>query len=216
MFRTVVGLFLVMGLLFALGCSGSPTAPATDAEKYFAGVSPVLTGVVGDFKFTGNDGSLETGKLVADGQGNVQMVSDRASSVYNGWWFKISVEYVAPRFYSSAGLPVYYLGDTFTYKLHIDYKRGLPLNWYPILYAEVAAEQRYWPSLAPLPGNWREVWDPVNIPPHAQDFVLEDTYYIAPGAVAGNDCTVAKIDLQLLCGWFEFCLAHGVAGLWEP
>ena len=216
MFRSIVGLFLVMGLLFALGCSGSPTAPNTDAGKFFAGVSPKLTGVVGDYKYTGNDGSVETGKVVADGQGNFQLVPERASSVYSNAWFKVDVEYLNPRYYSGAGLPVYYIGDTMNFKLHIDYKRGLPLDMYPILYAEVTTEQRYYPSLAPLPGSWVQTWNPVNIPPHATDFILNGSYYIPPGASPGNDCTIVDIDLQLLGGWIEFGLAYGLAGLWEP
>ena len=217
MLRSILITIVLAGLMAAIGCSGGPTAPSQskDIEAFFNGVSPVLTGVVGEYTFTGNDGSLESGKLIANGDGKIMLSPDRGSSVYNNAWFTIGVEYVNPRYYSPAGLPVYYLGDTFTYKLNLDYKQGLPLNWWPILYSRVTAEQRYWPNMQPLPGAYQEVWDPCLIPAYG-DIQLVDTFTIVSGTIPGNDATVCKVDVKVLCGFFQFTVANGVCGLWDP
>jgi hypothetical protein len=102
-----------------------------------------------------------------------------------------------------------------SYCVHLDYKKCLPLNLYPLLYASAAAEQRYWPSLAPLPGAFREEWNPLEIEP-CGEVVLCDTYYIPPGTIPGNDATVVSVDLEFLCGWFSFNIHHSVCGLWDP
>jgi len=148
----ILGVVLLLaGIVISLGCSGSPVAPEKDMEAFFAGVSPTMTGVIGDYTFTGKDGTIETGKLVADETGIIT-VPDRAGACYCSTWFDCSIDYYDYRYFSDAGLPVYYLGDTMRYCVNLDYKKCLPLNWYPLLYACASTEQRYWPSLAPLPG----------------------------------------------------------------
>ena len=208
---------LTIGLiLMAVGCSNPATPDSNaDLEAFFAGVNPSTTGIIGDYTFTSNDGSIETGTLIADENGTVTLVSDRGASVYSNWWFDVDVEYINPRGYTGMGLPYYYLGDTFTYKIMVDYKRGLPLNVYPILYGKLTAEQRYYPGMGLLPGASTEVWDPFLIAPFGYVEVF-DTFKIVSGTVPGNDCTVCKIDLQFMFGWFQFRLAQGVCGLWDP
>ena len=203
-------------MLMVVGC-GNPATPDSNAdlEAFFAGVSPTATGIIGDYTFTSNDGSIETGTLIADENGTVTLVSDRGASVYSNWWFDVDVEYLNPRGYTGMGLPYYYLGDTFTYKIMVDYKRGLPLNVYPILYGKLTAEQRYYPGMGLLPGDSTEVWDPFLIAPFGYVEVF-DTFKIVSGTVPGNDCTVCKIDLQFWFGCFQFRLAQGVCGLWDP
>jgi hypothetical protein len=217
MLRSILFTIVLAGLMVALGCGGNPTAPSgnKDIEAFFNGVSPVLTGVVGDYTFTGNDGSMESGKLIANADGKITLTPDRGSSVYSNSWFTIDVEYVNPRYYSGSGLPVYYLGDTFTYKVNLDYKQGLPLNLFPIIYSKVTAEQRYWPTLTPLPGAYQEIWDPCLIPAYG-DIQLVDTFTIVSGTVPGNDATVCKVDVKVLGGIFQFNVANGVCGLWDP
>jgi len=211
----ILGVVLLLaGIVISLGCSGSPVAPEKDMEAFFAGVSPTMTGVIGDYTFTGKDGTIETGKLVADETGIIT-VPDRAGACYCSTWFDCSIDYYDYRYFSDAGLPVYYLGDTMRYCVNLDYKKCLPLNWYPLLYACASTEQRYWPSLAPLPGAFREEWCPLEIEP-CGEVQLCDTYYIPPGAIPGNDCTVVSVELEFLCGWFEFNIHKSVCGLWDP
>lgn len=214
--RSILVTLLITGLILSFGCSGSPVAPqeTKDMEAFFSGVSPKLTGVVGEYTFKGNDGTVETGKIVADENG-LTLVPDRGVSAYSNLWFDVDCAYLNPRYYSQAGLPVYFIGDCIQYRLTIDYKRGLPLNLYPILYSKVTAEQRYWPTLNPLPGAWQEIWNPVEIAPYGQ-LILNDTYCIPPSTIPGNDATVIKIDLQFWFGMWEFTLAHGICGLWDP
>ena len=215
--RINLAAILLISLLFAFGCGGNPTTPVADndLEAFFANVNPEISGIIGSYTFTGTDGSYETGMLVAGPDGEVQLVSDRGASVYSNWWFDVDVEYMNPRGYTGMGLPYYYLGDTFTYKVKVDYKRGLPLNLYPILYGKLTAEQRYYPGMQLLPGASTEVWDPFLIAPHGYVEVL-DTFKIVSGTIPGNDCTVCKIDLQFMFGMFQFQLAHGICGLWDP
>ena len=212
---SAVALFVV---LFALGCS-NPTTPNAnnDIESFFAGVSPTPTGVVGDYTFTYDDGSIETGSIIRSEDGQILMQSDRGASVYSNFWFDILVEYDPDdvRGYTGMGLPYYYLGDTFTYYVNIDYKRDLPLNVFPLLYSVLTAEQRYWPSLGLLPGDSVEVWDPFLIAPQG-DLTVEDDFTIVWGTIPGNDVTWVSIDLQFLFGLFQFNMAAGGAGFWDP
>jgi hypothetical protein len=212
--RCMLLAILIAGLLFSLGCS-SVTTPDRTPDQFFGDQSPVLTGFVGDYSFTGNDGTIETGKLLADGTGKITLVPDRAASVFSNWWFDIDVEYLNPRGYTGMGLPYYYLGDTMQYKVKVDYKRGFNLDQYPLVYSILTATQRYYPSMAVLPGASTEVWDPLGLPPYAYVELL-DGYYIPPATIPGNDCTTVNIKLEFLFGWCEFTLACGVAGLWDP
>jgi hypothetical protein len=212
---TVFALFVA---LFALGCS-NPATPIDNSqiEGFFAGVSPNPTGVIGDYTFTANDGSIETGALVRGDDGQITMQSDRGASVYSNFWFDILVEYDPSdvRYYTGMGLPVYYLGDTFTYYINIDYKRGLPLNIPGFLTTTLTSQQRYWPGGGLLPGASTEVWDPFYIAPY-ENLVVPDDYYIVPGTIPGNDATWVAIDLQFLGGFFHFNMAAGAMGFWDP
>lgn len=209
-------LLVACGIFFLAGCNSGPTTANVTPDDVFGDQGPVLSGVIGEYTFTGNDGYFEAGKLVSDHEGNITMVSDdRSASVYTNWWFAIWVEYLNPRGYTNMGLPYYYLGDTFYYDLWIDYKRGIPMNWYPLLYSKLTTEQRYYPSMALMPGDSVEVWDPFEIAPFELKKVT-DSYYIPKGAVPGNNATWVKIDMQFFFGCFEFCLAQGVCGLWDP
>lgn len=215
--RIYLTAIMLLGLLVTFGCGGNPTSPDdnSDIEAFFANVSPEITGVIGDYTFTGTDGSLETGQLVTGPNGEVQLVPDRGASVYSNAWFDIDVEYLNPRGYTGLGLPYYYLGDTFDYTIKIDYKRGLPLDMYPFLYGKLTAEQRYYPGMALLPGNSTEVWNPFEIAPNGYVEVT-DSFTIVPGTVPGNDCTVCEIDLMFRFGMFQFRLIKGICGYWDP
>ncbi len=216
MFKHIVTALVISGMLFAFGCSNPATPDAnSDLEAFFAGASPTLTGVIGDYTFTANDGSVETGTLVADENGNITLVSERGASVCYNYWFNIDVEYLNPRGYTGLGLPYYYLGDTFTYKVKVDYKRCIPLNAWPIIYAKLTAEQRYFPGMGLLPGASTEIWDPFLIPPKGY-VEVSDTFKIVPGTVPGNDCTVVQVDMQLIFGCFQFTMIRGICGLWDP
>ena len=217
MLKKVLAAIMLIGLMSTFGCGGNPTTPANDIEGFFAGVSPTLTGVVGDYTFTYDDGSVETGQLVRSEDGQLQMVSDRGASVYSNFWFDILVQYdpADVRYYTGMGLPVYYLGDTFDYDISIDYKRDLPLNIYPLLYSVLKSEQRYWPSLGLLPGASVEVWNPFLIEPQG-DYLVPDDFTIVWGTIPGNDVTWVSIDLQFLGGLFQFNMAAGVCGFWDP
>lgn len=219
--RNKIPFFLISVLLFlflmVIGCSTvTPVVPDEQQEinAFFAGVSPVPTGTVGTYKFTGNDGSVETGTLVAK-DGKIFLQSDRGLSVYPNRWCTINIEYVNPRYYSPAGLPVYYIGDTFTYKVNLDCKWDLPLDLWPILYAKVTTEQCYWPTLIPLPGVYRKVWGPCLIPPYG-DIQLVDTFTIVSYTSPGNSATVCLVVIKVLRGTFQLRVAYGVCGLWDP
>lgn len=213
--RIITMLVFLAGILLSFGCSGNPTSPEKDIESFFAGVSPNIIGVVGNYTYTGKDGTIETGKLVADENGMITTVPDRAGACKCSMWFDCQITYYDYRYFSAAGLPVYFLGDTMRYCVHLDYKKCLPLNLYPLLYACASTEQRYWPSLAPLPGAFREEWCPLEIAP-CGEVDLWDTYYIPPGAIPGNDCTVVSVELEFLCGWFEFNIHKSICGFWDP
>ena len=216
MLRHLISALVIGGMLLVLGC-GNPATPDnnSDLEAFFAGVNPTLTGVVGDYTFTGKDGTIETGQLIADENGVITIVPDRGASVLTNAWFTVSVDYLNPRGYTGTGLPYYYIGDTFTYKMNITYHRGLPLGIWPILYAKLTAEQRYYPGGGLLPGGSVEIWDPFLIDPWGYAEVYDD-FTIVWGTIPGNDATHVKIDLEFLFGWFEFNLAYGIAGLWDP
>jgi hypothetical protein len=164
--------------LFTLGC-GNPATPAnnSDVEGFFAGVSPNPTGVIGDYTFTANDGSIETGNLVRGEDGQLSMQSDRDASVYSNFWFDILVNYdpADVRYYTGMGLPVYYFGDTFDYEIDITYKRALPLNLPGFLSATLTSEQRYWPGGGLLPGASTQVWNPFYIAPF-EHVVVPDNF----------------------------------------
>ena len=216
MFKHIITVLVISGMLFAFGCS-SPATPDTnsDLESFSAGVSPTLTGVIGDYTFTANDGSIETGTLVADEDGKITLVSERGASVYSNWWFIIDVEYHDERGFTGMGLPYYYINDTMPYTVKVDYKRGLPLDAWPIIYGKLTAEQRYFPGMGLLPGASTEVWDPFLIP--ANGYVeVNDDYYIPSGTIPGNDCTVVQVDMQLICGLFQFTMIRGICAYWDP
>ena len=215
--RNLLATLMLIGIMTAFGCGGNPTSPASDAdvEAFFAGVSPTLTGIVGDYTFTGKDGSLSSGKLVADENGTITLVPDRGTSVFSNAWFTIDVDYLNPRGYTGTGLPYYYVGDNFTYVINIDYLRGLTLNAWPLLYSKLTAEQRYYPGGALLPGGSVEVWDPFLIDPY-QSLQVYDDFTIVSGTVTGNDATWCSVELEFLFGWFEFNLAYGICGMWDP
>ena len=210
--------FVVLGMIAVLGCSG-PTTPNSDKdiEAFFAGVSPILTGEVGTYKFIGNDGSIETGILIANEAGEISMVSERGSSVFENFWFIIGIDYLNPRGWTGMGLPYYFLGDTFTYKVNVDYKRRIPLNWGPFLHAALRAEQRYYPGGGLLPPGESavDVWDPLYLAPY-ENVTLTETFTIIGGTVPGNDATWVKIDAHIFFGWIQWRLAYGICGLWDP
>ena len=206
---------VVIGMIAAFGCS-SPTSPTSDKdlEAFFAGVSPIPTGEVGSYKIIFNDGSVETGILIASETGDISMSSERGSSVYENATFKVSVDYLAPQGYTGMGLPYYYLGDTFTYKVDVDYKKWLPLN-FDWLHAAFTAEQRYWPGGGLLPGAPTEVWDPLLIPSFGS-VELTDTFTIVAGTIPGNDATWCIIDGHFLWGMITWEMAGGICGFWDP
>lgn len=206
---------MLIGILAAFGCSGNPTSPANDVDQFFGDQGPVLTGLVGDYTFKGNDGSIETGKLYSDGSGRITLIPDRGASVYSNEWFDIDVEYLNPRGFTGMGLPYYYIGDTMQYKIKVTYKKGFNLDQYPLLWTALTAVQRYYPSMVELPGDSTELWDPLGLPPYAY-VELTDSYYIPPGTVPGNDCTTVNIQFMCMIGECNFSLAYGVCGLWDP
>lgn len=212
--KTLLAIMLV-GILAAFGCSGNPTSPANDVDQFFGTQGPQLTGIVGDYTYTGKDGSFESGKLTADENGRISLVPDRGASVFSNYWFDIDIEYLSPRGYTAMGLPYYYLGDTFTYKIAVDYKRGFNLAQYPLIYAKLTSSQRYYPSMALLPGQSIEVWNPFLLSPY-ENVDVYDTFTIVSGTVPGNDATVIQIDMEFFYGVFQFNLAQGVCGLWDP
>ena len=220
MLKKVLAAVMLIGLLSALGCGGNPTSPAdnNDIESFFANVGPIPMGVVGDYTFTANDGSIETGLLVRGEDGQVTMQTDRGASIYSNYWFDILVEYdpADVRYYTSMGLPVYYLGDTFNYSIDITYKRELPLDVPGFLYTIMVAEQRYWPSGGLLPGLSTEVWDPFYLSPF-EHVVVADDFTITPGTTPGNDATWVTIDMYLACCGGLVCnMAAGAMGFWDP
>jgi hypothetical protein len=219
MLKKVLAAVMFIGLLTALGCGSNPTTPAdnNDIEGFFANVNPVPTGIVGDYTFTGNDGSIETGQVVRDETGNIQLVADRGASIYSNFWFDILVNYdpADVRYYTSMGLPVYYFGDTFDYTIDITYKRALPLNLPGFLSTTLTSEQRYWPGGGLLPGASTQVWNPFYIAPF-EHVVVPDSFTIVPGTIPGNDATWVSIDLYFLSGIFQFNMAAGAMGFWDP
>jgi hypothetical protein len=218
MLKKVLAAVMLIGLLSVLGCGGNATTPANnDIEGFFANVSPIPTGIVGNYTYTGDDGSIETGQIVRDGTGNIQLVADRGASIYSNFWFDILVEYdpADVRYYTGLGLPVYYLGDTFTYYINIDYKRNLPLNLPNFLYTKLTSQQRYWPGGGVLPGASTEVWFPFYIAPN-ESLVVTDDFTIVSGTIPGNDATWISIDLYFLNGIFQFNMAAGACGFWDP
>ena len=214
MIQRILSVVFIAGLLMAFGCS-NPAAPEQTADEFFGTQGPYLTGVIGNYTFTWNDGTIETGQLVGDEEGRVTAVPDRGASVFSNYWFDVDVEYLNPRGYTGMGLPYYYVGDTFTYKLMIDYKRGLPLDLYPLLYSVLKTEQRYWPSMALLPGDSIEIWDPFLLAPYEYREVYDD-FTIVSGTIPGNDATVIDITLWFFCGNCTCQIAYGVCGLWDP
>ena len=48
------------------------------------------------------------------------------------------------------------------------------------------------------------------------DLTVEDDFTIVWGTIPGNDVTWVSIDLQFLFGLFQFNMAAGGAGFWDP
>ena len=202
-------------LLLVTSCSKIPNPIGSDnLPDSQVNIPPSGIEYVGDYKFYGKDGSLETGKLIKDNEGHIKLLSDRRASSFSNWWFDISVNYINPRYYLPDGIPVYYLGDEAKYQIALDYKRGLPLNLYPILYAKMVTNQRYYPSMLPLPGQWMKTYDPLLIAPY-EYIEINDSFNIIPGIQPGFDVTLINIMVEVIEGRFEFLIASGIGGIWE-
>jgi len=213
--KYMFSIIVLMLLLLVTSCSkisnplGSDNPPDSQTS-----ISPSGIEYVGDYTFYGKDGSLETGKLIKDDKGHIKLLPDRSASSYSNWWFDISVNYLNPRYYTPDGIPVYYLGDEAKYQIALDYKRGFPLNLYPILYAKMQTDQVYYPSLVHLPGQSIKIYDPLLIAPYGY-VEINDSYNIPPGMIPGSHATLVSVMIEVLEGRFEFLIASGVGGMWD-
>jgi hypothetical protein len=213
----IVFLMAVCFLLFGLGCSNAPTSP--DYGQQLAEV-PSLTGIVGTYTFTANDGSVETGSIIRGEDGSLSMSSDREASVIANAWFNIDIEYLNPRSWWQGKYPVYRRGDTIQYRLDIQYNRQVPLNLYPLLYSKLTTEQRHFNIVngtpaGLLPGDSVEVWDPFEVAPMGFVQVFDD-YLIPADAYFSWGCTTVGIDMQFLGGLFQMNMITGLLGIWDP
>ncbi|MBU1023063.1 hypothetical protein KKB99_02145 [bacterium] len=217
MLRSISLVIMILGIIFSLGCSGSPATPGQNDEldKLLGGVElPSPTGVVGSYTFTANDGSIETGQVTRAEDGTLTFMTERGASAYNLSWFNASVEFLNPRGYWN-GYAVWYTGDTVEYEVYLDYNRGLPLNNYPILYAKMTTEQRFYPSGVLLPGDSVEVWDPLEIAPYSNN-VIYDEYYIPTNCPHGWGSTICIINIAFMYGVLDFEIQYLVMGVWDP
>jgi len=136
--RSMCSLIIVCGLLVVLSaCSHQDSITAPVGRS----LGPQI---IGEYKFTGNDGLVETGILISD-DGHISMVSNRdnrESSVYANWIFSFQFEYIDPPGWINFGgqdFPMYSRGDFMEYGINIDYNGKLPLNLWPLLYAQLSA-----------------------------------------------------------------------------
>lgn len=214
----VVFLMAVCFLLFGFGCSNAPTSP--DYSQPLLGEAPSLTGVVGTYSFTSNDGSIETGTMIRSEDGSLTMASDRGASVLNNTWFDINLTYLNHHGLYQGQWPIYHCGDTIQYRMDIQYNRRIPLNLYPLLYSKLVTEQRYFNfggfvPLGLLPGDAVEVWDPFEMAPLSYVEVY-DEYWIPDYLSFNWGCTTISIDMQFLGGLFQMNMITGLLGVWDP
>lgn len=214
--KTVYQFGCLMILLIIVGCSGSPVEPAFDDQVLAAlGDPPSLTGVVGNYTYTGNDGSVDSGLIVRDDEGDLSLISDRGASVLASGWFGVDVKYLNPVGWYQGKYAIFRRGMTMQYELTVHYNRNIPLDMYPILYSKFTCEQRYWPSKALLPGESVEVWNPFLIDTFSHT-ELYDEYYIPLDCYFSWGCTTAHIYVFAMQGWYEFALASSICGVWDP
>ena len=215
MMRYLLIVTIISGLLIGLGCN-SPTAPggSKDIESYL-GPPPTLSGMVGTYTWTGNDGISQTGNVFKDDQGNLTFVPDRSSSVTKVPVFVLSLEYLNHRGLYQGQWPIYRRGDTIIFDLNIDYNSSLPLNIYPVLYAKLTTITRYYPSMIPLPGGSTQIWDPLEIAPNSS-IVVQGTYAIPWDCYFSWGCTTSDIEINFMAGLLEFEIIHEVLGIFDP
>ncbi|MBU1022703.1 hypothetical protein KKB99_00355 [bacterium] len=216
MIRYLLIVVLISGLLIGLGCSSSPTIPEgnNDLESVL-GAPPALSGVIGSYTWTGNDGISQTGDVIKDEQGNLIFVADRGSAVTSVPWFNLNLDYRNHRGLYQGKYPIYRRGDTIVFDLHIDYNCSLPLDTYPVLYSKLTAVTRFYPSMVPLPGDSTQIWDPLEIAPNSS-IIITGEYTIPLDCYFGWGCTTSDIELIYMSGTLEFNIRYDVLGIFDP
>jgi hypothetical protein len=168
---------------------------------------------VGYYKFTGKDGSIETGKLYEDNEGHIRLLPDRSAFSFPDNCFDVDFTYLNPQYYSQNGLPVYYLGDDLRYSVFLDFAQFIPPDWYPIIDASMRVEQQTWPSGSQLPGASTQEWNPLLIPPSGEIEVLGN-YLIPPGLLRGSYFSGVYIMIEVIEGRFEFNFGWEIGSAW--
>ena len=237
MLKKVLVFAAIAVLLFSVSCGSNPTTPDKgnqSMESYLNSFD--LNGpVVGEFTYTDFDGNvLAAGKLGRNDDGSAYLIESRGADcdldvtclnfiiclvTYNNPAGTIPTG-------PNAGLPYYYVGQTVDYNINV-----LSLFWNqigvpnpPFGYtgpAELQAEMHYAAfdgfgkviAGGLMPGapiyNWSGV-----ISPGYQ--MMNDTYYIPGGTIAGLDVTTVRITAPVFFGCIDIIFFDGVAGIWDP
>jgi hypothetical protein len=214
MLKNIYLIIIIALLITSAGCS-KVASNAISNVVTDSGVSHGSSDIqfVGDYKFIGNDGSSETGKLYQDTEGHIRLIPDRGISSFSNWWFDVDFTFINPRYYDSSGTAIYYAGDNVEFNVSLDYKRGLPLNLYPIIYSSMQLQQRSLPDLALLPGNSVSIYDPLLIRPYGE-IEVKGNYQIPLGIIPSNYQCSISIFLEVFNGQYQFQLARGLGGMW--
>lgn len=164
-------------------------------------VSPDSQRIVGSWEYHAKDGSISSGMLMKDAEGHLYPWSDdRQLTVAVNWLFKIDVEYFGSRGTIPIGgedLPLFMRGDLMTWVITIDYNGKLPLNLYPILYAQLNVTHREESGDILRWSEWEEI---LFLPPQSQVFIgrdmLVDTTLYPPNQII-------RMEMELTCVFYQ-------------
>ncbi|MBU1082835.1 hypothetical protein KKE14_00100 [Patescibacteria group bacterium] len=182
---------------FLMGCANSPITPNTTPT------APEETAIVGEYDFTHQDGSIEGGSLVYQGN-RVVLVPERGTSALSNWWFEVDITYLNPLGWLG-DIPLYNKGDWMRFVVNLDYKRGIPLDRYPLIYSSLL--------LSFNDGTVVEK-DPLLIPRFGEAEV-EGEWWIPTGLPHGNYHFDIEMWLALFKGRLHLKLLGGELSEWH-
>lgn len=229
-------------LFIGIGCSGAPTPTLPDkgnqvSMQDFFNSFEITSPVVGEFTYKDYSGNvLATGTLGRNDDGSVYIIEARGAqcdidisclSVLHCW-----IVYEDPRGTipsgPNAGLPYYYLGDTFTYDINLLSLLTKPIGgwcppfgWYGP--AELTAEMHeayvdgngVIKAGPPMKGDYSYEWTGI-INPGYMIPPLTDTYYICPGNVPGMNVTTVEVEAPIFFGCIDIIFLDCICGVWDP
>jgi hypothetical protein len=233
MLRKVLAFAVAAVLVIGLGCSSgsNPTVPAKSNQQSmqdFFNSFPLNSEVVAKFTYTDLDGNLlatgtlgrnDDGLYIIESRGAQQDIDLTPLGLVDAL---VTYDNPAGTIPSgpNAGLPFYYIGNTMNYSIHLFNYLWRQIGGYGYnAIVEAVQCSASWDGDGnivigdPLPGESTYVW--TGILPVGYT-LLQDSYYIPPGAPPGLDVTTVKVHAPVLFGMYDIIFFDGIAGVWDP